>query len=331
VTERHLDAKRFPFESSQARLSASAEEELGEPLELAVIATGQLADALWQTELPAPDAQPPGAAYDRRAAVYGLAVLGVRTARALILLVVNGWEPEAHALKRRLTEAAFRVRDVLADHSGEAARQWLDGRASSTGALFQKYGAKGSWSAFSSGSHADARSLQLVMNPPPWIAAPANQPAVSVMPERDLWHAQGLLLDCAGDAGLLLAGLAVVIGGSIAFDSAYMERMKAAHEEFAAQSPAQGHPPTRGSIRLTSDRNLLGQRRGVASPRMPAEPGDQASPGRDPLAGVDVVQRLRGRVVPAVEEVVEPRSQVGERLVVEAPWQRVDPAFVERL
>ena len=243
MTERHLDPKRFPFEDSQAHLSASAAQELGEPLELALVAAGHLADALWQTELPAAETDPPGAAYDRRAAIYGLAGLGVRTARALILLVVNGWEPEAHALKRRLTEAGLRVREVLADDSGEAARAWLAGRASSTGALFQKYGATGPWRVFSSGAHADARSLRLVMTPPPWIDVPAGQRAVQLVPVRELRHARGLLLDCAWDAGLLLAGLVEALDGSVTFDGAYLERMKAAREEFAAQWPGREQPP----------------------------------------------------------------------------------------
>jgi hypothetical protein len=43
-----------------------------------------------------------------------------------------GYEPEAHGLKRRLSEASARLGAVINDPSGEHARQWLAGRGPST-------------------------------------------------------------------------------------------------------------------------------------------------------------------------------------------------------
>jgi hypothetical protein len=238
--DRHLDPERFRFAETEARLSAAAEQELGEPLELAQTAIGYLADGLWQSELGAPATEPPDATYLRQSAIHGLSALGVRTGRALVLLVRCGWEPEAHAPKRRLTEITLRSRAVLEDHSGEAARQWLDGRAPSAGQLMSRYDAKRPWNIFSSGAHADPRSLRLIMVPPPWVDVPHEQRAVQVTPLRDRRHAEGLLLECAWEAQLLLVALVEALGASLAIGGEYEEQIVGARERFEARWKKEG-------------------------------------------------------------------------------------------
>lgn len=221
----HLDPDRYPFVARESELAAAAQEELGEALALAHEAVGNLADALWHTRLPPTD-DPNEASFVRRASIQGLAGLAVRTGRALILLIRHGWEPEAHALKRRLTECSLRAEAVIDDESGEAARHWLDGRGRKAPALAARYEVEKPWRVLSAGAHADARSLRLSMVPPPWIDVPNEQRALELVPRRDRDHAEGLLLETTWECGMLLVALAVSQGGSVAFANEHLERVR---------------------------------------------------------------------------------------------------------
>ena len=229
-----LDPERFNFGEIESRLRGAADREFGDALELAERLVGYLADAGWHSELPAGKLS--DASHARRAALLALSGIGVRTARALILLVRSGWEPEAHALKRRLSEVVWRARSVLDDHSGEAARQWLDGRGRSAAKLARDYGGDRPWNLFSSGAHADARSLRLSMTPPPWVDVPDSERALDVRPGRVFQHGEGLLLETAWESGMLLVGLAEAFGRPVQFAGGEMERLRLAREEYAARS-----------------------------------------------------------------------------------------------
>jgi hypothetical protein len=93
----------------------------------------------------------------QKIAVGMLSTIMLRSARACMSVIGFGYVPEAIALKRRITEAAWRTEKVRNDPSGEYARKWVKGE-SSTRKLAQ-LGDEKLWEIYSAGSHADARLL----------------------------------------------------------------------------------------------------------------------------------------------------------------------------
>src|SRR4051812_10939684 len=75
------------------------------------------------------DEEDPPAAYWRAKALLYLGVLAVRSTRAAMAVIANGYEAESMTYKRTLTEVHSRARLVAADESGSYAREWLRGRA----------------------------------------------------------------------------------------------------------------------------------------------------------------------------------------------------------
>jgi len=230
-----LRADFYDFEACEQGCAASADSDLAEPLKLADAAAGCLAHLTWHFEVPS-HTEPLPASVARKEALLPLAALSIRTSRALILLVRNGWDAEAHGLKRRLTECRLRAQHVEDDASGEAARQWLGGRGKKADALAARYDARDPWAIFSSGSHADVRSLRLTMAPPPWIDIGVADRAVLLTPHRDREHAHGLLLDTAFDAVALMEHLTVVFEHSFVLDNELGRRLVAARGAFEDQS-----------------------------------------------------------------------------------------------
>lgn len=226
----------YDFEARERECRESAILDLAEPLVLANAATGCLAHLAWHLEVPESPVDPMPTRVAQRAAVLGLTLIGIRTSRALILLVRCGWEVEAHGLKRRLTESRLRVQHIEGDESGEAARQWLDGRGVNANTLAARFNAKDPWALFSSGSHADVRSLRLTMVPPPWTDAGQRGPSGMVTPHRDRQHGLGLLLDTASDAVVLMGHLATVFGRRVGVDAEFRERLTYARAAFADTS-----------------------------------------------------------------------------------------------
>lgn len=235
-----LNADFYDFEDEEREHAATAAKALGEPLVLAHVLTGCLAHFLWHFEFPDDVKDPLAAAEARRRALLGLATLGVRTSRALILLVRNGWDAEAHALKRRLTECRLRGQHVAKDQSGEAARQWLDGRGRKANKLAGDFDEADPWALFSSGSHADARSLRLTMIPPPWVDVGTAGRAGTLMPHRVAEHAHGLLLDTASDALALIDLVAEVFAAEVGITKDLGDRLLEARSQFAERSAAMG-------------------------------------------------------------------------------------------
>jgi len=229
-----LDPERYPFQRLEDELREAAERDFGEPLELAETLVGYLADSAHHSELRAGDIS--DASHARQAVLLALSGMGVRTARALILLIRSGWEPEAHALKRRLSEIVWCAQWVLDDPSGEAARQWLEGRGRSAARLARAYGGERPWDLFSSGAHADPRSLRLSMSPPPWVDVPNAERSLDVRPGRVVQHGEGLLLETAWESGMLMVGLAEAFGRPVLFAGDEMERLTAARERYAERS-----------------------------------------------------------------------------------------------
>lgn len=232
ANEIRLDHEHFDFEAREKQFADTADEELGEPLRLARAAVGYLADGLWHIEVPEP-ADPAKARWAHQAAVFGLCAIGIRSARAVILLVRTGWEPEAHGPMRRLSEAYLRCAAVLADHSGEAARQWLDGKGPRPGKLFKAEGSS-RWDILSSGAHADYRSLMLSTVPPMWVPSRETMRAVSTMPGRERDHAHGLLLEVATRSMGLLAGIGEAFDRPLV--DSFMHEVLSEHDAYAERS-----------------------------------------------------------------------------------------------
>jgi hypothetical protein len=120
-------------------------------------ATEALITALAGAEVVLPGDDPPPS-YFMRSAILLLAAIGLRTARACLLVIGAGYEPEAQALKRRLSEIHMRAEAIVTDPSGQHARSWLDGRGPSTPRrLANQFGNLDVWDTYSASGHADAR------------------------------------------------------------------------------------------------------------------------------------------------------------------------------
>jgi hypothetical protein len=185
-------AKQFD-EAERRHLGAAAESLPA--LGIAHRATGTLAAQIEGAQTPPAPEKPPPAFYIREA-IFLLAVIGLRTARACILVVSAGYTPEAHGLKRRLSEVHARAHAVRDDKSGEHARQWLEDGPSKPSKLFSKYGSLDLWKLYSWGAHADAES------PRQWLSVPMPEVAeghtgIVVGPHFDEHLSNALLVECA--------------------------------------------------------------------------------------------------------------------------------------
>lgn len=97
-----------------------------------------------------------------------LATMAFRTARACVLVIAAGYVPEAFGLKRRVSEARWRMEAILNDHSGESAKQFIESRSSPPRKLAGKTGSLEVWDAYSWGTHVDLRvgpSFTRIMGP----------------------------------------------------------------------------------------------------------------------------------------------------------------------
>ena len=135
-------------------------------LSVARRATEALADAIKGATID-PATEDPPASYDIRSAMLVLSVLGLRTARACMLVVSAGYWPESHGLKRRLSEIHARAQAISEDESGQHTRDWLEGRGPSAPArLFNKFGSVDLWKLYSWGAHADVESAHTWLSEP---------------------------------------------------------------------------------------------------------------------------------------------------------------------
>jgi len=195
------------FDDLEARRRADAVGRLP-VLELARRATDVLAGAIEGASIPpAPDPAP--SSYYRRSATMLLAVIGLRTARACILVVESGYWPEAQALKRRLSEVHARAQAVGTDESGQHARQWLEGKGPSTPPkIVGKFGSAELWKVYSWGAHADAQSVHQWLSVPLPATGDAHQ-GIVVTPEHHERLSNAMLVEVATECRDIAASQAV--------------------------------------------------------------------------------------------------------------------------
>jgi uncharacterized protein DUF5677 len=87
--------------------------------------------------------------------VLNLSASALRSARAVGVLVRSGYEPEAQALHRRLTEAHTMLQLVLDDPSGEKAQRWLQDKGpGKPRSLAQQAGHLDTFDLYSESAHA---------------------------------------------------------------------------------------------------------------------------------------------------------------------------------
>lgn len=133
--------------------------------------------------------------YYMRSATFLLSVMALRTARACLLVVGAGYMPEAHGLKRRLSEVHARAQAMAADTSGQHARDWMTGRGPSTPpSVVGKFGNADLWKLYSWGAHADPRSVIQWLS----VALPHEHDArtgVKVTPHHDDLLSNALLTE----------------------------------------------------------------------------------------------------------------------------------------
>jgi hypothetical protein len=178
----------------EQRMSARARKEL-ETLDIFDRATLTLASILEGLNVPFHDGPAPVEVY-LRSAILNLGVIAMRTARALRSVVGVGYEPEAHGLKRRLSEAHSRVGAVVDDTSGEHARQWLTGRGPSTPhKIAGKFGSLAMFEIYSESTHATIGGLLA------WVAVPMadGTRAMPFAPNRNPAFANALLIEAAAE------------------------------------------------------------------------------------------------------------------------------------
>lgn len=175
-------------------------------LDLALKATDVLADVLRGVTIPAVEQEAPPASYYARSATFLLCVIGVRTARACVLVVTAGYWPEAHALKRRLSEVHARAEAIANDTSGDHARRWLEGKGPSTPhKIVKKWGSTDLWSIYGWGAHADPASVLQ------WLSEPVGEieNGIRILPEHDQRLSNAELVECAMECRDLAMAAAV--------------------------------------------------------------------------------------------------------------------------
>jgi hypothetical protein len=126
------------------------------------------------------DGEDPPPSYWRAKALLYLGVLGVRTVRAGMAVISNGYEAEAMTYKRALMEVHSRARRVFDDRSGTYAREWLRGRAGKPAKAVGGYSPDDFWSMLSHSSHADHRAVENFLA----ISQPDGSTTLLTNPER---------------------------------------------------------------------------------------------------------------------------------------------------
>jgi hypothetical protein len=194
--------RRYDLLASEEAMRTNAPAEL-EALELFHRASITLAAGLEGVDVPFhPYPAPPEVSIN--SAVLNLSVIAVRVARALGTVVSTGYVLEAHALKRRLSEAHARLNAVMADPSGEYARKWLADQAPrGLRELARTHGSEELYDLYSESSHAKMGALNS------WLAIPVgDRRAMPIGPMRDPGFANPMLVEAASEC----RDFAVVVG-----------------------------------------------------------------------------------------------------------------------
>lgn len=202
------------FDDFERELLGSADRQLP-ALSVARSAAEALETALEGASVEPPSEDPPPS-YFARSALLLLAIIGLRTARSCLLVISAGYEPEAHGLKRRLSEAHARAQAVAADPSGQHARDWLEGKGPSTPrSIAGKWGSLETWDMYSASGHADARAVRW------WLMVPmedseGDQRGLVVQPHRRPRLSNAMLTEVAMECRDLAHALAFSRGGQLA-------------------------------------------------------------------------------------------------------------------
>jgi hypothetical protein len=228
------------FDDWERGLLRTSEKDL-DAMALARSATEALVAALGGATVEArgDDASP---GYFVRAALLLLSTMALRTARAALLVISAGYEPEAQGLKRRLSEIHVRAQAVTDDASGQHARDWLEGKGPSTPRkLAAKWGSLDVWEMYSTSEHADVRGLHW------WLMVPMSgrkegQHGLLVQPHRRPSFSNALLTEIAMECRDIANALATSRGGRL---NGIGELDKLIEQSI--QRHLQGDPPGRDS------------------------------------------------------------------------------------
>jgi hypothetical protein len=153
------------------------------------------------------------AALVRQAAVVSLAGLTVRAAGSSLALISCGYVPESCGPARRALEASLRAQAVLADESGQHAREWLVGKPmGSAERLAQRYGSSDDLRRLSLFAHADVKGLAPMFCGPPGTGAGVEggiaEVNLDLRPSRDSNAASFMLHSAAHTSVMMCAALA---------------------------------------------------------------------------------------------------------------------------
>jgi hypothetical protein len=171
-------------------MRAAAREQL-EALDVFRRATTTLGAVLEGLDIPI---QARSATVDTQSAILNLCVLALRSARAAGVLIRSGYEAEALGLMRRVHEATARVGAVIADASGQHAREWLEGQAPSTPRrIASKFGNLAFFDMYSESTHASMTGLLQ------WVAVelPGGRRMMPIAPMREPLIANTMLVGLA--------------------------------------------------------------------------------------------------------------------------------------
>lgn len=176
------------FTKAETDLLVSATEQLP-ALGVALLAAEALSVAIDGDSVPDGD----NAQYYLRSAIFVQSIMALRTARACCLVAGAGYAPEAHGLKRRLSEIHAWSQAICADDSGQRAREWLDGRGGTPRKVVNRFGLLELFDVYSLSAHADARGVHT------WLTERSDDGTngIQVMPRRDAPLANAMLTEVA--------------------------------------------------------------------------------------------------------------------------------------
>lgn len=138
-------------------------------------------------------------------AIWFMAVIAFRAARAAIWVIRVGYEDQAVAYVRLIDELHNRAQKVRKDSSGNYAREWLEGRSLGKGA---KLAGQEFWELLSGPVHGNVRAVV------DWLAISQDDGSTNVVlgPERRPDVANGTLVYIAGELRDITAMLASAAG-----------------------------------------------------------------------------------------------------------------------
>jgi hypothetical protein len=138
-------------------------------------------------------------------ALWFMAIIALRALRAAMQALRSGYEDQSVGFQRLIDELHNRAQKVRGDHSGDYARQWLEGRGLGKGA---KLAGQEFWEFLSGPVHANARAVF------DWMAVsePDGSAKIVIGPERRPEMANPALVFMASEARELATVLALEAG-----------------------------------------------------------------------------------------------------------------------